>query len=950
MIKRWLTVMLLAAPLVVILPAQQAAAEEEPTPTRRSVQGYQAGEILDGSCALSDSGAKLVADRNMQLRSTWLRIDLRGAADQSGCKRGTYATMLNDTAHPHHLAAHLQIIGVLTNDFHSGSAVDFANAARDIACDPAFGRVSVWEIGNEPDLNGVPAEIYAEQLARASRAIHDQCGPKTVINGGLTPGDPFGYLNGVDAAMRAHPEWGYDSLKNAIQGLGLHPYIDAVQYAQTGTRHDTIEGFIRAFTSNAANGYTDMDIYLTEFGFRLPPGDEAPNDRDEVTAEGQCVNLVRAFNTIINERVVAATWFTLKDFWDSGKRYGLFDGDTPRLARHGYVHGNCNGVEAASYNTDEDWLQWDDGAAAPLAPTSYEVMLAPAGAPYYTYFKTTVGTKLLMTAFDPPLPVGDYVYRVSKIVDGKRYPSKDEWSFTYSGKPSPPGGLSAVATANGTSITLSWTDLSHNETGFTLTDGTNYRTAAANTTSYVWTGLSPGVGYCFRMNAVNGNGASRWNTMAVCATTPTAPAAPSGVTATVVTGTSVRVDWVDNAGNETGYEVSDGTTTQTAGANATSHTWTGIANGATRCFKVRAVNAAGWSAYAGNACATTPTVPAAPTGPTAAVATGTSVKVTWTDRSSNEWGFEISNGSTSQVVGANTTTYTWPGIPNGTSMCFKVRAYNLAGYSAYTTSVCATTPTVPVAPASPVATPVSGTSIKVAWADRSSNEIGFEISNGSTSQVVGANSTAFTWGGLANNTYMCFRVRSYNLAGYSAWTAYSCATTPTLPAAPQSPTATPISTSQVTVKWADKSANETGFEVYNGVSTVTVGANVQSYTWGGLAAGTYMCFAVRAKNLAGYSPWTPYACTTTPAPPVAPSGQTATPVSTSQITVKWLDRSGNESGFQIYDGVNTFTVGANVTVFHRTGLPSKTYMCFAVRSYNAYGYSAWTPYACTTTF
>ncbi|MGE5827947.1 MAG: hypothetical protein ACM30G_06215 [Micromonosporaceae bacterium] len=64
----------------------------------------------------------------------------------------------------------------------------------------------------------------------------------------------------------------------------------------------------------------------------------------------------------------------------------------------------------------------------------------------------------------------------------------------------------------------------------------------------------------------------------------------------------------------------------------------------------------------------------------------------------------------------------------------------------------------------------------------------------------------------------------------------------------------------------------------------------------------------------------------------------------------WQDRSTNETGFQIYDGVNYFTVGANVTTFYRTGLASRTYMCFAIRSYNAYGYTAWTPYACATTF
>lgn len=65
--------------------------------------------------------------------------------------------------------------------------------------------------------------------------------------------------------------------------------------------------------------------------------------------------------------------------------------------------------------------------------------------------------------------------------------------------------------------------------------------------------------------------------------------------------------------------------------------------------------------------------------------------------------------------------------------------------------------------------------------------------------------------------------------------------------------ATALSSTSVQVAWADNSTNETGFEVYNGVS----------YTWTGIAPGTYMCFAVHAYNGDGNSPDTPYACTTT---------------------------------------------------------------------------------------
>jgi hypothetical protein len=73
--------------------------------------------------------------------------------------------------------------------------------------------------------------------------------------------------------------------------------------------------------------------------------------------------------------------------------------------------------------------------------------------------------------------------------------------------------------------------------------------------------------------------------------------------------------------------------------------------------------------------------------------------------------------------------------------------------------------------------------IRLNWGDNSSNETGFQINNGVVSRDVGANSTTYTWSGLAPGTYMCFKVRAYNNAGDSAWDPnvspwYVCATTP----------------------------------------------------------------------------------------------------------------------------------------------------------------------------
>ncbi len=85
-----------------------------------------------------------------------------------------------------------------------------------------------------------------------------------------------------------------------------------------------------------------------------------------------------------------------------------------------------------------------------------------------------------------------------------------------------------------------------------------------------------------------------------------------------------------------------------------------------------------------------------------------------------------------------------------------------------------------------------------------------------------------------------------------------------VPAIPSNQSAVVVDDTSIRVSWSDNSGNETGFRITNGVTSAIVSANTTSYVWGGLAGGTYMCFAIQSYNAAGTSDWTPYACTTTP--------------------------------------------------------------------------------------
>jgi hypothetical protein len=258
----------------------------------------------------------------------------------------------------------------------------------------------------------------------------------------------------------------------------------------------------------------------------------------------------------------------------------------------------------------------------------------------------------------------------------------------------------------------------------------------------------------------------------------------------------------------------------------------------------------------------------------------------------------------------------------------------------------------PINPAAPTGTATAIAdphTVKITWQDNSMIEDGYDVYDGATHVRVGPNNTSYYWGGYSAGTYKCFNVYAYrNDGGRSAATPYSCLTLPTIPAAPSGLGVGYVNGTSIRISWLDNSNNETGFDVSNGVSHVQVGANTSTYTWGGLSPGTYMCFQVAALNAAGTSAYTPWGCSTTPTIPAAPSGLTATAISSSSVRLNWRDNSNNETGFRIYNGVTNAYVNANTTTYTWPNITPGSYMCFSVVAYNAAGSSAATPYSCLT--
>ncbi|MEV0460132.1 protein kinase domain-containing protein [Catellatospora methionotrophica] len=180
----------------------------------------------------------------------------------------------------------------------------------------------------------------------------------------------------------------------------------------------------------------------------------------------------------------------------------------------------------------------------------------------------------------------------------------------------------------------------------------------------------------------------------------------------------------------------------------------------------------------------------APNNLTATAVGPDTIRLRWRDRSASETGFTVINGSTSHDVPANTTSYDWTGLSPATHSCFKVRAFDASGVTAYFPAaqgnwVCATSldGSGPAAPTNLSATAVDAGTIRLQWSDNAADETGFTITNGNTSRNVSADTTTYQWDGLAAGTYMCFKVRAYHSGGVSAYapaasTEWACVTTP----------------------------------------------------------------------------------------------------------------------------------------------------------------------------
>ena len=418
----------------------------------------------------------------------------------------------------------------------------------------------------------------------------------------------------------------------------------------------------------------------------------------------------------------------------------------------------------------------------------------------------------------------------------------------------------------------------------------------------------------------------------------------------------------------TGYDIYEGTSpggesgTPVNGSpvETATYTVTGLTNGKTYYFTVKAVNGVGRSAASTEASVTPATVPATPAKPTA-VAGNEKATVTWTAPTTG--GSPITGYTVTSTPTAKSCTWTSGPLSctvttsaNTTPYVFRVTAANALGTSPASTPSNQITPAIgpPDRPAKPTAVAGNGKAT-VTWTAPTTE--GSPITRYTVTSTPTAKSCTWTSGPLSctvttlkNGTAYTFTVTAHNAKGTSPASAHSTAVTPaTVPATPAKPTAV-AGNKKATASWTAPTTGGSPITRYTVTSTPTA----KSCTWTSgplsctvttLKNGTAYTFTVTAHNAKGTSTPSPASSTVTPEPtaPAKPAKPTAV-AGNASAKVTWTAPTTGGSAITHYTVTSTPTAKSctwtsgplSCTV---TSLKNGTAYTFTVTAHNAKGTS-----------
>lgn len=492
-------------------------------------------------------------------------------------------------------------------------------------------------------------------------------------------------------------------------------------------------------------------------------------------------------------------------------------------------------------------------------------------------------------------------------------------------------------------ITLAWNDNSISETAYVLqrsVDGTTWADVGTvqrdltvpNTKgtqeSLVDATANPATDYMYRVIAQNtvgyGGDLPSMTAQSVSAIlSAVKPPAASGLTATQTAPgqLSVSLAWTDNASNETGFTVersSDNGASwaaigTTLAPDTTSLVDVDVVRGVDYSYRVLAVNDFG----VGTSNVATITLVKAPSDLAVTTVTTSSVRLTWTDASKVETGFEVqrligTTWSTIATLGSragigSADAYVDNAVPAGVQVTYRIVAVKSADKDYSNTAGVS----LVAAPTGLAAAPTGGPGVALTWNNNSSNETGFWVrrsaDNGATwtnlassGNPLPANTTAYTDTTVTRGTTYLYQVAAVN--GFGA--AWSSTVSTTVVAAPTGLSVTVLAGPEVRLAWVDAATNETGYRVQRstdgGATWTSVGAdttaNVESFTDAAVTDGTTYSYRVGAID----APDIAWSSAVTVKVVKAPTDVRVTlRTQPDGVRVSWTDISAFETGYSL---------------------------------------------------
>jgi hypothetical protein len=409
-----------------------------------------------------------------------------------------------------------------------------------------------------------------------------------------------------------------------------------------------------------------------------------------------------------------------------------------------------------------------------------------------------------------------------------------------------------------------------NDNGFSsLVNG--FIDLTVNSTSTSVTGLLAGNTYFYRVRSVNGTGPSTNSNIISQITIPPAPVATNP---TLITSVSFTANWQPSNGaanykldvsvnNFTSFIIQD------LNVTSTSHNITGLSEGASYQYRVRAENAAGISIYSNTV--TTMTVPPVPVAAAGTAISTSGFTTNWsTANGAAEYLLDISAdnfssflpGYNSEPLAINSNAVS--GLQPNTTYQYRVRAKNSSGISGYSNSI--TVVTYSLAPTATAATLPNQTGFTANWntlsgitnfkLDVSADDFVTRVTGFDDLTVTGA-SKAVT--GLSPGIAYKYRLRALNSTGPSANSNSISAVT--IPANPVASAANAVSQTGFTANWN----SVTGADGYllevsqlSNFSTLISSDFPKSTTntsevISGLSNGTTYYFRLKSQNTSGNS-------------------------------------------------------------------------------------------------